>query len=80
MILAPIIGGLGTLFGPIVGAFILTPLGQLLIAAVEKIAGRAIPGVNLVFYGLTLMLIIWFAPNGVWPWLKKKLGITEKRS
>lgn len=80
MILAPIIGGLGTLFGPIVGAFILTPLGQMLIAAVEKIAGRAIPGVNLVVYGAALMAIIWLSPNGVWPWLKKKLGIPEERA
>jgi len=80
MILAPIIGGLGTLFGPILGAFILTPLGQTLIALVEKIAGRAIPGVNLVFYGAALMVMIWFAPNGIWPWLKKKLGIPEERS
>jgi branched-chain amino acid transport system permease protein len=79
MILAPIIGGLGTLFGPILGAFILTPLGQMLIALVEKIAGRAIPGVNLVFYGAALMVIIWVSPNGVWPWLKKKLGIPEGR-
>lgn len=79
MILAPIIGGLGTLFGPILGAFILTPLGQTLIALVEKIAGRAIPGVNLVFYGAALMVIIWVSPNGVWPWLKKKLGIPEGR-
>jgi branched-chain amino acid transport system permease protein len=80
MILAPIIGGLGTLFGPILGAFILTPLGQTLIAAVEKIAGHAVPGVNLVFYGLALMIIIWVAPNGVWPWLKKVLGIPEERA
>ncbi len=79
MILAPIIGGLGTLFGPVLGAFILTPLGQTLIAVVEKIAGRAIPGVNLVFYGAALMVIIWVSPNGVWPWLKKKLGIPEGR-
>ncbi|MGL4287564.1 MAG: branched-chain amino acid ABC transporter permease [Phreatobacter sp.] len=79
VILAPIIGGLGTLFGPILGAFILTPLGQTLIALVEKVAGRSIPGVNLVFYGAALMAIMWFSPNGVWPWLKKKLGIPEER-
>lgn len=79
MILAPIIGGLGTLFGPILGAFILTPLGQTLIALVEKIAGRAVPGVNLVFYGAALMVIMWFAPNGVWPWAKKVLRIPEER-
>jgi branched-chain amino acid transport system permease protein len=79
MILAPIVGGLGTLFGPILGAFILTPLGQALIALVEKVAGRAVPGANLVFYGLALMLIISFAPNGVWPWLKRLLRIPERR-
>ena len=80
MIIAPIIGGLGTLMGPIVGAFILTPLGQGLIALVEHVAGRSIPGVNLVIYGVALMAIISFAPTGVWPWLKKKLGIPEERS
>ena len=44
MILAPIIGGLGTIFGPIVGAFILTPLGEGLIALTASVgtqyAGR----------------------------------------
>jgi branched-chain amino acid transport system permease protein len=80
LILAPIVGGLGTLIGPILGAFILTPLGQGLIAATEAIVGKAVPGANLVFYGIALMAIIWFAPAGVWPWLKKKLAIPEERS
>ena len=35
LILAPIIGGLGTVFGPIVGAIILTPLGESLTALVQ---------------------------------------------
>ncbi len=38
LILAPIIGGLGTVFGPIVGALILTPLGEALIAAERRVA------------------------------------------
>jgi branched-chain amino acid transport system permease protein len=79
MILAPIVGGLGTLMGPIVGAFILTPLGQTLIAVVEHTVGKGVPGANLVFYGLCLMAIIWFLPSGVWPWLKTRLGIPEER-
>jgi transcription-repair coupling factor (superfamily II helicase) len=36
MILGPIVGGLGTAFGPIVGAFVLTPLGEGLIALAAK--------------------------------------------
>lgn len=77
MILAPIVGGLGTLFGPIVGAFILTPLGEGLIAATAR-AGLDAPGTKAVFYGLALMAIVASVPTGVWPWLKKKLGIPER--
>ncbi|MFN7191668.1 MAG: branched-chain amino acid ABC transporter permease [Rhodospirillales bacterium] len=74
MILAPIVGGLGTLIGPILGAFILTPLGEGLIAATEE-AGLSAPGTKAVFYGLALMAIVWVAPSGVWPWLRRKLGL-----
>ncbi len=77
LILAPIVGGLGTVFGPVVGAFILTPLGEGLIAVTEKLGINA-PGVKAVFYGLTLMAIISFRPAGVWPWLARLLGVGEK--
>jgi branched-chain amino acid transport system permease protein len=79
MILAPIIGGLGTIFGPIIGAFILTPLGEGLIALTEKIGINA-PGAKAVFYGLALMIIITLRPDGVWPWLKRLLGLTETKT
>jgi branched-chain amino acid transport system permease protein len=78
-ILGPIVGGLGTLMGPIVGAFILTPLGQALIALIERVVGHGVPGANLVFYGAALIVIIWFAPSGVWPALKRALRIPEER-
>ncbi len=78
LILAPIIGGLGTVFGPIVGAFILTPLGEALIAATERL-GVNVPGTKAVFYGLVLMTIVWLRPNGVWPWLAGLIGLGERR-
>jgi branched-chain amino acid transport system permease protein len=77
LILAPIVGGLGTIFGPVVGAFILTPLGELLTAAVEKLGVNA-PGAKALFYGLTLMLIIFVRPDGVWPWLARACGLTSR--
>ena len=77
IILAPIIGGLGTIFGPIVGAFILTPLGEILIALTEKL-GIDAPGAKAVFYGLTLCAIIVLRPDGIWPWLKRILGLAER--
>jgi branched-chain amino acid transport system permease protein len=78
LILAPIVGGLGTIFGPIVGAFILTPLGEALIAVTESI-GVNPPGAKAVFYGLALIAIIYLRPNGVWPWLARVLRLTERR-
>jgi branched-chain amino acid transport system permease protein len=78
LILAPIVGGLGTIFGPIVGAFILTPLGEALIAVTESI-GVNPPGAKAVFYGLALIAIIYLRPNGVWPWLARMLRLTERR-
>jgi branched-chain amino acid transport system permease protein len=78
LILAPIVGGLGTIFGPIVGAFILTPLGEALIAATESVGLNA-PGAKAVFYGLALIAIIYLRPNGVWPWLARVLRLEERR-
>lgn len=77
LILAPVIGGLGTVFGPIVGAFILTPLGEILIAVMDRLGVDA-PGAKAIFYGLSLMTIIYLQPNGVWPWLARALGFKEQ--
>jgi branched-chain amino acid transport system permease protein len=74
LILAPIIGGLGTVFGPIVGAIILTPLGEILTGLVQGL-GLNEPGTKAIFYGITLMIIISLQPNGVWPWLARHLGL-----
>jgi len=76
LILAPIVGGLGTLLGPIVGAFILTPVGETLISVLEHL-GIAVPGAKQIFYGLVLLAIIWLRPDGVWPWLARRLGLAE---
>ena len=79
LILAPIVGGLGTVFGPVVGAFILTPLGELLAAVVEKLGVDA-PGAKALFFGLTLMAIIFLRPDGVWPWLARVCGLAGRRA
>jgi branched-chain amino acid transport system permease protein len=74
MILGPIIGGIGTLAGPLVGALLLTGLaegmGELLLAL-----GIDVPGVKQVFYGICLLVVVMFLPDGVWPPLARKLGL-----
>ena len=59
-LLGPIIGGAGTILGPIVGAVVLHSMGE----AARGLIGGA-PGMNLVFYGLVLLAILRFLPDGL---------------
>ena len=59
-LLAPIVGGLGTLFGPLLGAAVLHLLGEL----TRHLMGDA-PGVNLIAYGVVLVLMITLMPRGI---------------
>jgi branched-chain amino acid transport system permease protein len=74
LILGPIIGGIGTLVGPIVGAFLLTGLAEGLREVMLRL-GIDVPGVKQVFYGICLLLVVMFLPDGVWPPIAKKLGL-----
>ncbi|HEU0199465.1 MAG TPA: branched-chain amino acid ABC transporter permease, partial [Burkholderiaceae bacterium] len=74
IILGPIIGGLGTLFGPILGAALLTILADT-ITEVMAALGWEIPGIKQVFYGIVLLVVVMFLPHGVWPMLARRLGL-----
>ncbi|HYM32792.1 MAG TPA: branched-chain amino acid ABC transporter permease [Candidatus Cybelea sp.] len=78
LILGPIIGGLGTLVGPLLGAFVLTVLAESLRSATDAL-GLNLPGLQLLFYGVCLMVVIIFLPNGIWPALKGRLGFDDDR-
>ncbi|HEY2534587.1 MAG TPA: branched-chain amino acid ABC transporter permease [Xanthobacteraceae bacterium] len=77
MILGPIIGGIGTLFGPILGAFVLTGLAESLNSALGAF-GLDLPGATQVFYGVCLLVVVVALPEGVWPFLARRLGIAER--
>ena len=76
IILGPIIGGVGTLFGPILGAAVLTILADL-ITEVLAALGWEIPGIKQVFYGVVLLAVIMFLPHGIWPTLARRLGLAK---
>jgi branched-chain amino acid transport system permease protein len=78
IILGPIVGGIGTLFGPILGAALLTGLAETVTAALAAV-GIDVPGVKQVFYGICLLLVITTLPDGVWPWLRAHMGLTERQ-
>jgi branched-chain amino acid transport system permease protein len=65
--LPAIIGGLGTLAGPLVGAFILIPLAEF----INTILGGGYPGLYLIIYGIILIFTVLIMPQGVVGVLKK---------
>ena len=77
IILAPIVGGVGTLFGPILGAFVLTGLAETLTRVLAAV-GVDLPGAKQVFYGVCLILVIMALPEGIWPWLRDRLKLTRR--
>jgi len=74
--LGPFIGGVGTLIGPIVGAFVLTGLSETL-NEVLALLGIQTPGAKQVFYGFALLFVIVLMPHGIWPPLAKRLGLDK---
>jgi branched-chain amino acid transport system permease protein len=77
LILAPIIGGIGTLFGPIIGAFLLEVLAEGL-REVMAALGIDVPGMKQIFFGFCLLVVVMFLPDGVWPPLRRALGLDRK--
>jgi branched-chain amino acid transport system permease protein len=64
-LLAPIIGGIGTVFGPLIGALALLGLGEAAKLLVAALTGGALPGVDLALYGVLLIVCVAFAPRGL---------------
>ena len=59
MLLVSMIGGAGTVYGPLIGAVLLAGISDITRALTD------IQGLSLVLYGLLLVIIIAFLPNGL---------------
>jgi branched-chain amino acid transport system permease protein len=59
-LVAAIVGGMGTLWGPVLGALALHAL-----ADVTRNLFGELPGINMVIYGAVLVLIVMFVPRGI---------------
>ena len=55
-----IVGGMGTLWGPVLGA-----LGLHILADLTRNLFGQLPGINMVIYGTVLVLIVMFLPRGI---------------
>jgi branched-chain amino acid transport system permease protein len=67
ILLFAIIGGLGTVWGPVVGALVLVPVAELS----RGWLGGSFAGAHILLYGTVLVLVMLFMPNGI-------VGLYEK--
>jgi branched-chain amino acid transport system permease protein len=66
-------GGVGTLWGPVIGAMVLVPLSEFLHAKL----GNMIPGIQGVVYGVAIVAVILLAPEGVF-WKVKDIVLRRR--
>jgi branched-chain amino acid transport system permease protein len=68
-IAAAVVGGIGTLAGSALGAFILVPLSEIL---------RGLGGLRIVFYGLFLVIFTVALPEGIFHYIQRKYHQFER--
>lgn len=68
IILFTAIGGIGTIWGPVLGVAILLPFGEIL----RGVLANSLPGLHLVIFGATLVAVIRLMPNGLVGWLRSR--------
>jgi branched-chain amino acid transport system permease protein len=85
ILLRPIVGGMGTIWGPFLGALLLTPLAELTRRIVREpptflnfIQGRA--GVDVMLFGVILIIVVLFMPDGLVGAGKKLWARIRKRN
>ncbi len=71
-LLAPIVGGIGTVLGPLLGTLLLLGIGEASKQFFAAMTGSSVPGVDLVVFGALLIACVAFAPRGV-------MGLLERR-
>ncbi len=60
-VLIPILGGIGTLWGPFLGAALLLPLQELTRSQLSRLG----PGIDLVIFGLLIIIVVVGQPAGI---------------
>ena len=59
MLLVTIVGGMGTVFGPLIGSLVLHTVNEVTRNFIDT------PGLSLIVYGIILIIIISYLPNGL---------------
>jgi branched-chain amino acid transport system permease protein len=67
MVVMAVLGGVGTVLGPLWGALVLVPIAE----TTRAVWGGSLQGVHLIVYGALLMVVILYWPQGIDPWVRR---------
>lgn len=76
IVMIVLFGSIGTVYGPVVGAAILIPLGEFMRI---KLGGGG-QGWDYVLYGLIILLIVYYRPQGVYIMIKNQIESMRRRT
>ena len=74
IMIRPIIGGPGTVLGPLLGSLVLTPLAEF-----TRLVFQSYSGVYLMIYGMILVAVIIFLPDGLIGFAKGIINKTKRK-
>ena len=75
VLLPAIVGGMDTLLGPLVGSIVLIPIAE----QIRTSLSGGIAGGHLVVYGLVIILVMLFVPQGIVGWLVERGWFGRRR-
>ena len=74
IMIRPIVGGSGTILGPILGSLLLELMGEFS----RTMFAASTAGLSVAMYGVLLVVVVLFLPRGVYPtlagWMRRKSG------
>jgi branched-chain amino acid transport system permease protein len=73
LMLGTLLGGRGTVYGPIIGIAMLTAVKEVLTFSAEAMGGMSSFALVLVGWGIILCLVAKYLPNGIGPWIWNRM-------
>ena len=67
IVLISMLGGAGSILGPVIGAAILLPLAE----TTRVMLGHKGTGIDMLIYGFLITIISVYQPQGVWEWIAR---------
>jgi ABC-type branched-subunit amino acid transport system permease subunit len=72
LMLGTLLGGRATVYGPIIGIFMLTIVKEALTFTAEALGGLSSFALVLMVWGIILCLVAKYLSNGIGPWIRDK--------